>query len=217
MPRGGTRCTWCWAGFLLGVDELVGFAVKDLRVGAEMLQEGDQAGLARAVVLGEVARIGKTLAPDSAQKDPRDPVREIGADQQQIVVFDPATLCAIGPRFKAWVAADIHSVLVVNFFEAGFVADVLDALLRGDDLIVSCHDGNRAELETLRQMHGADREPTLGNLHLVSHNHAPGNAFFRICGSNCRRPFRAPQGQWTYRSSSRSTTRSRRCRRCSRR
>src|SRR5580692_3388694 len=28
--------------------------------------------------------------------------------------LDPTTLCGIGPRFKAWTAADIHSVLVVR-------------------------------------------------------------------------------------------------------
>jgi hypothetical protein len=30
------------------------------------------------------------------------------------VGLDPTTLCGIGPRFKAWTAADIHSVLVVR-------------------------------------------------------------------------------------------------------
>jgi CubicO group peptidase (beta-lactamase class C family) len=30
------------------------------------------------------------------------------------VGLDPATICGIGPRFKAWAAADIHSVLVIR-------------------------------------------------------------------------------------------------------
>jgi CubicO group peptidase (beta-lactamase class C family) len=30
------------------------------------------------------------------------------------VGFDPAVLCGIGPRFKEWTAADIHSVLVIR-------------------------------------------------------------------------------------------------------
>ena len=30
------------------------------------------------------------------------------------VGLDPATLCGIGPRFKAWTAANVHSVLVVR-------------------------------------------------------------------------------------------------------
>src|SRR5450631_2726489 len=30
------------------------------------------------------------------------------------VGLDPKTLCGIGPRFKAWTAADIHSVLVIR-------------------------------------------------------------------------------------------------------
>ena len=30
------------------------------------------------------------------------------------VGLDPTTLCGIGPRFKAWTAADVHSVLVVR-------------------------------------------------------------------------------------------------------
>jgi len=31
-----------------------------------------------------------------------------------LVGFDAATLCGIGPRFRAWTAANVHSVLVVR-------------------------------------------------------------------------------------------------------
>ena len=32
----------------------------------------------------------------------------------EAVGLDPATLCAIGPRFKAWTEADVHAVLVIR-------------------------------------------------------------------------------------------------------
>jgi CubicO group peptidase (beta-lactamase class C family) len=32
----------------------------------------------------------------------------------EAVGLDPATLCGIGPRFKAWTAADVHAVLVIR-------------------------------------------------------------------------------------------------------
>jgi hypothetical protein len=34
------------------------------------------------------------------------------------------------------------SFAVVDFFQIGIVRDILDALLRGNDLVVACHDGD---------------------------------------------------------------------------
>jgi hypothetical protein len=42
--------------------------------------------------------------------------------------------------------------------EIGIVADRLDALLQGDDLVVAGHHGHGAELQPLGEVHGADRD-----------------------------------------------------------
>jgi len=41
---------------------------------------------------------------------------------------------------------------VVDLLEVRFVGDGLDALLKGDDLVVTCHHGDRAELQPFGQM-----------------------------------------------------------------
>src|SRR5713101_5763358 len=46
---------------------------------------------------------------------------------------------------------------VVDFLEIRVVRDRFDAFLRGNNLIVTRHYGNRPEFETLGKMHGADR------------------------------------------------------------
>ena len=73
------------------VDEALG-ALIDARAHAHLLQEGHQPlVLARVVVgqhLADVARVGQALALGHAQEQPRQPVGEIAADEQQVVVLE---------------------------------------------------------------------------------------------------------------------------------
>ena len=61
-------------------------------------------------------------------------------------------------------AGDVEQVAlgVVDFLQIGVVADRLDALLQGDDLVVAGHHGHGAELQPLGQVHGADRDVAAG-------------------------------------------------------
>src|SRR5438270_2286663 len=60
------------------------------------------------------------------------------------------------------------ALAVVDFFEVGFVADVLDALLGRDDLIGAGHYYDDAEFQPFRQMHRAHRQPAHCDLDLVT-------------------------------------------------
>ena len=72
-------------------DERLGAAV-DARAHADLLQERDQPVVLHGVVVGEhladVARIGQAPALGHAQEQARQPVGEIAADQQQVVVLE---------------------------------------------------------------------------------------------------------------------------------
>jgi|SRR5580704_16516383 hypothetical protein len=50
------------------------------------------------------------------------------------------------------------SLGLVDFLKIGIVGNILDPLLRGNDLVVACHNGDGSEFQSLRQVHGADRE-----------------------------------------------------------
>ena len=45
---------------------------------------------------------------------------------------------------------------VVDLLQIGIVADRLNTLLQGNDLVVAGHHGHGPELKTLGEMHGAD-------------------------------------------------------------
>jgi hypothetical protein len=57
---------------------------------------------------------------------------------------------------------------VINIFEIGIVRDILDALLRGNDLVVARHDGDGTEFQPLREMHRSDRDLALCDLNPVA-------------------------------------------------
>src|SRR5271166_1593892 len=64
---------------------------------------------------------------------------------------------------------DIEQVAlgVVDLLQIRIVADRLDALLQGHDLVIAGHDGDSTEFQSLRQMHGADGDVTAGRLHII--------------------------------------------------
>ena len=73
-------------------DERLGAAV-DARAHADLLQERNEAlVLGCAIVvgehLGEVARVGQAMALGHAQKQPRQPVRKVAADQKKMAVLE---------------------------------------------------------------------------------------------------------------------------------
>jgi hypothetical protein len=51
---------------------------------------------------------------------------------------------------------------VIDFLQIGIVANRLDALLRGDDLIVAGHYRYCTRLQPFCEVHGADRQVTAG-------------------------------------------------------
>jgi hypothetical protein len=59
---------------------------------ADLLEEGHQAHILQAVAVGEdlahVARVGEAAALGHAQEEPREPVGEIAADDEQVVVLE---------------------------------------------------------------------------------------------------------------------------------
>ena len=59
---------------------------------ADLLQEGHQATVLAGVIIGEhladIARVGEPLALRHAQKEARQPVGEIAADEQQVIVLE---------------------------------------------------------------------------------------------------------------------------------
>ena len=67
-------------------------ALVDARAHAHLLQEGDQPLVLAGVVVGhdlaDVARVGQPLALGHAQEQARQPVGEIAADEQQVVVLE---------------------------------------------------------------------------------------------------------------------------------
>ena len=67
-------------------------AAEDTRAHADLLQEREQPLVLRRVVvrqdLADVPRIGQALALRHAQEQPREPVREVAADQQQVAVLE---------------------------------------------------------------------------------------------------------------------------------
>ena len=91
-PGGGGRAAPALgpAGVELG-NECLGAAV-DARAYAHLLQECDEPLVLHRMVVGkdlsDVARIGEPLALGHAQEKPREPVGEIAADQQQVVVLE---------------------------------------------------------------------------------------------------------------------------------
>jgi hypothetical protein len=50
------------------------------------------------------------------------------------------------------------ALTVVNLFEIGIIGDILDALLRGNDLVVARHYRDGTKLQTLSEMHRSDRD-----------------------------------------------------------
>jgi hypothetical protein len=48
------------------------------------------------------------------------------------------------------------------------VGHCLDPCRQGDDLVITCHHDNRAELQAFGQMHGADRHVTPGRFHVLT-------------------------------------------------
>ena len=73
------------------LDEALGAHV-DAGAHAHLLQEGHQAVVLAAVIvrqhLADIARIGEPLALRHAQEQPRQPVGEIAADEQQVIVLE---------------------------------------------------------------------------------------------------------------------------------
>ncbi len=59
---------------------------------------------------------------------------------------------------------------VIHFLQVGVVADRFDSLLQGNDLIVAGHHRHRTKLQTLGQMHRADRDMTTGGLDVFIEN-----------------------------------------------
>jgi hypothetical protein len=52
---------------------------------------------------------------------------------------------------------------VVNLLQIGVVTDCLDTLLQGNDFVVASHYRHGPELQTFREMHGADRDMAAGS------------------------------------------------------
>jgi hypothetical protein len=59
---------------------------------------------------------------------------------------------------------------VVDFLQVGVVADRLDPLLQGNDLVVAGHHGDGAEFQPLCQVHGADRDMAAGGFDILVEN-----------------------------------------------
>jgi hypothetical protein len=60
------------------------------------------------------------------------------------------------------------ALAVVNLFEIGIVRSILDALLRGHDLIIAAHNCHSPKFQSLREMHGPDRNLPQRNLDLIA-------------------------------------------------
>ena len=77
-------------------------------------------------------------------------------------------------------ACDIEQVPfgVVDVFEIGLVGDGLDALLQRDHFVVAGHDRDRAEFQSLGEMHRADRDPARRDLDPVGEFERLDTGFF---------------------------------------
>ena len=69
-------------------------------------------------------------------------------------------------------AGDVEQVAlgVIDFLQIGVVADGLDALLQGNDLVVAGHYCHGAELKTFGEVHGADRDVAAGGFDVLVEN-----------------------------------------------
>ena len=69
-------------------------------------------------------------------------------------------------------AGDVEQVAlaVVDLREIAVVGDGFDARLRGDDLVVAGHDGDRAKLQSLCEVHGGDGEMPLVRFDMLVQN-----------------------------------------------
>jgi hypothetical protein len=69
-------------------------------------------------------------------------------------------------------AGDVEEVAlgVIDLLQVGIVSDRFDALLQGDDLVVAGHYRHGAELQSLGQVHGADRDMTAGCFDVLIQN-----------------------------------------------
>ena len=56
---------------------------------------------------------------------------------------------------------------VVDILQVRVISDRLDPLLKRNDLIVAGHDSDGAKLQSLRQVHGADRDAPSSRLNMV--------------------------------------------------
>jgi len=56
---------------------------------------------------------------------------------------------------------------VVHLLEVAFIGDGLDPRLQRQHLVIARHDGHRAELQPLAQVHGPDGHAVARRLHVV--------------------------------------------------
>ena len=70
-------------------------------------------------------------------------------------------------------AGDVEQVAlrVVDLFEIRVVGRRLDPFLKGNDLVVAGHHGDRPKLQPLGQRHRADRDAAVGRLPVLVEDH----------------------------------------------
>jgi hypothetical protein len=62
------------------------------------------------------------------------------------------------------------SLGVIHLLEISVVTDSLDALLQGNDLVISSHHNYSAEFQTLGEVHGTDRDEAARCFHVIVKN-----------------------------------------------